>query len=256
MRKERIDLIEKYILEQKNVTIDTLCDVFQVSKNTIRRDINQLVKRGAIQKVYGGVTIVENTSRLETITPFSLRNSVLADEKDAICRHAASFVEDKDIIYIDTGTSAQNLIDYIADKHCIIITNSLQISLKAVAYPNLTVISLAGTLKRDTLSFVGSEIEYYLKTYNINKAFMCCTGITVENGLTNATAEEYLIKKTVIENSKQHFLLADHTKFGKFTLMTFCSVSDIQHIITDKMPKSEFIEYCKSQNVLIHEALV
>jgi len=115
----------------------------------------------------------------------------------------------------------------------------------------LNIISLAGTLKRDTLSFVGNEVEFYLKAYNINKAFMCCTGITIENGLTNATYEEYLIKKTVVANSKTRILLADHTKFGTFTLMTYCGLSNIHHIVTDQLPKAEYIEFFREHNIPI-----
>jgi len=254
MRIERIDLVENYIIENKKVTLDVLCEAFKVSKNTIRRDINFLADRGTIKKVYGGVIASDDATHLNTITPFSSRSTILKKEKDAICKYAASLVDDNDTIYIDTGTTSQNLIDYISDKHCTIITNSLQISLKAIPYPNLNIISLAGMLKRNTLSFVGNEAEFYLKTYNINKAFMCCTGITIENGLTNATYEEYLIKKTVIANSKTHILLADHTKFGVFTLMTYCRLTDLHHVITDRTPKTEYVEFFKQHDVLLHEA--
>ena len=67
--------------------------------------------------------------------------------------------------------------------------------MKAVQYPDLQIISLPGRLNRDTLSFVGSEIPTYLRTYNITKAFMASTGVTIQNGLTNASADEYAIKK-------------------------------------------------------------
>lgn len=253
MRTQRIDLIEQYITEHKNVTLTTLCKEFQVSKNTIRRDINQLAERGSIKKVYGGVTLTDTSMKLTTLTPFSARSVLLEKEKDAICRYAASMIQDDDIIYIDTGTTSQNLIDYIANKSCIIITNSLQLSFKAVAYPRLTVISLPGKLKRDTLSFTGSEAEQYLSAYNISKAFLCCTGVSVENGLTNATTEEYLIKRAVATNCRTRILMVDHTKFGKFTLMTYCRLSDVDHILTDQLPDPMFTKYCQDHEIIIHK---
>jgi len=254
MRIQRIDLIEQYITEHKNVSLDTLCEVFDVSKNTIRRDINQLTKQGTIKKVYGGVTVADVTASLKTLTPFSARSGILEKEKDAICKYAASMINDGDIIYVDTGTTSQNLVDYIANKQCTIITNSLQLSLKAVAYPDLTVISLPGKLKRNTLSFAGSETGQYLSTYNISKAFFCCTGVSVENGLTNASIEEYLVKEAVAHNSHTKILMADHTKFGKFALMTYCQLSDIDHIITDCQPDNRFTEYCLNHEITIHKA--
>lgn len=179
MRTKRIDEIEQYIIQEKSVSLDTLCDVFQVSKNTIRRDIDTLAKTGKIKKVYGGVTLNE-TLPSKKLLPFAERHEKYMEEKKAICRLAADHVKDGDIIYIDTGTTCHNLVDYISEKRCTIITNSLQVSLKALPYENLTVISLPGYLKRETLSFVDVKIADYLKAFNIGKAFMACTGLSME----------------------------------------------------------------------------
>ena len=251
MRTERIDQVEEYILTNKTVTIDQLCEAFKVSKNTIRRDIGQLLDRGRIKKVYGGVTALPDSS-LMTLTPYSLRNTSFEHEKDLICRQAASFIEDNDLIYIDTGTTSQNLIDYLGNKKCTIITNSLQVALKAVNYPNITLISLSGKLKRETLSFVGSTVEEALKTYNIGKAFLCCTGVTIENGLTNASMDEYQIKKIVVENSQYRYLLADHTKFGKFSLMTYSPLSAVEHVITDQNPPNDYLNFFNTHDINLH----
>lgn len=253
MRTKRIDLIENYIEQEKSVSLDTLCDKFGVSKNTIRRDIEDLVTRGAVQKVYGGVISTQHVSDARLL-PYEQRNTVLSTEKEAIAKKAASFVENGDVIYIDTGTTCLNMVDCLSHINCTIITNSLQICLKAVPYPNLQVICLPGILNRDTLSFVGSEIPAYLKTFNITKAFMASTGVTIENGLTNASAEEYVVKKAVIQNSRTHFLLSDHTKFGKFALMTYCRMNEIQHIVTDMPLGDEYEEYCREYGIQTHLA--
>lgn len=253
MRTKRIDLIEDYIEQEKSVSLDTLCDKFSVSKNTIRRDIEDLVSRGAVQKVYGGVVSTRQTSDARLL-PYEQRNTVLSTEKEAIAKKAASFAENGDVIYIDTGTTCLNMADCLGHLNCTIITNSLQIYLKTVPYPNLQVISLPGILNRDTLSFVGNEIPGYLKTFNITKAFMASTGVTIENGLTNASADEYAVKKAVIQNSQTRFLLSDHTKFGKFALMTYCRLDEVQHIVTDAPMAEEYEEYCKEYGIQIHFA--
>lgn len=250
MRTKRIDLIERYIEEEKLVSLDVLCEKFAVSKNTIRRDIEELVKKGVVEKVYGGVSFKVPPSDTPLV-PYEKRHTVLNTEKDIISKKAASFVKEGDIIYIDTGTTCLNMVDYLAHVPCTIITNSLQIFMKAVQYPDLQIISLPGRLNRDTLSFVGSEIPTYLRTYNITKAFMASTGVSIQNGLTNASADEYAIKKTVVENSQTRFLLSDHTKFGKFALMTYCPLSEIQYLITDTTPQQEYLDYCKEHEIII-----
>lgn len=249
MRTERIDLVEAYILKNKTVSLDTLCEQFDVSKNTVRRDVDTLVKRGTIKKVYGGVTALDPGNTIPKLIPYSERGILYTEEKDSICRTAALFVEEHDTIYIDTGTTCLNLIDYISDKECTILTNSLQLFLKAVQYPKLNVISMPGKLKRETLSFAGTEVTDYLKTYNITKAFMACTGVTPKNGLTNATAEEYIVKKAVLENTAHSYLLADHSKFGKVSLMTYWPLEDVEHIITDRHLEAEYEEFCRENQI-------
>lgn len=251
MRTQRIDLIEKYIMQEKSVTLDDLCEKFEVSKNTIRRDIDTLAEKGVINKVYGGVTAAAPSNSILKLIPYETRHVTLPEEKEKICALAAKYIKDGDIIYIDTGTTCLNIIDHISNRQCTILTNSLQVCLKAVPYANLNIISLPGKLKRETLSYVGSEIVDYLKTYNIGKAFMACSGLTIDNGLTNATTEEYVIKKAVTENAGQTYLLADHTKMGHFSLMTYCQLKDIDYIITDTPLSSEYDEYCREHHINI-----
>ena len=227
-----------------------MCEVFNVSKNTIRRDIATLEQSGKIKKVYGGVTIADFPAS-KMLLPFSTRHQSLMQEKRLISQLAASHVCDHDTIFIDSGTTCHNIIDFIAEKECTILTNSLQVSLKAIPYENLNVISLPGFLKRETLSFVDGNIAEYLKAYNITKAFMSCTGISIQNGLSNASPEEYLVKKSVIENSTIRFALADHSKFGNFSLMTFCPFEDIDHVLTDQLPGKEFCNFAKLHSIKI-----
>ena len=250
MRTKRIDEIEQYVTKEKSVSLDTLCEVFQVSKNTIRRDIDTLAKAGKIKKVYGGVTL-NDTLPSKKLLPFAERHEKFVEEKKAICRLAADHIEDGDIIYIDTGTTCHNIVDYISDKRCTIITNSLQVSLKALPYENLTVISLPGYLKRETLSFVDVKISEYLQTFNIGKAFMACTGLSIENGLTNASEEEYRVKEAVVSNSMQRYVLADHSKFGIFSLMTYCPLEKINYILTDQLPQEEYTDFCRSNSITV-----
>lgn len=249
MRIQRVNLIQDYIQEHQSVSLDNLCEVFHVSKNTVRRDINALVEKGLIKKVYGGVTALTPPPSSQKVLPYEERDIKFSQEKDTLCRLAAQFIADGDIIYIDTGTTCRNIIDYITDKECTIITNSLLVATKAIPYPNLNIISLPGKLKRETLSFVGTDCLDFLKRYNIGKAFLACSGVTMENGLTNSTTEEYIIKKEVIENSRANYLMADHSKFGIVSLMTFAKLNQIKSIITDQELPEAYQEYCAEHNI-------
>lgn len=251
MKEKRLDSLEQYILENRSVTIDNICDTYRISKNTVRRDLDELIKRGTVMKVYGGVKALENTAVKTPLSSFEERHVAHMQEKDHICKLAAGLVENGDIIFIDTGTTCTNMVEYIKNISCTIITNSLQIATSVVPYKKLNLIILPGRLSRETLSFVGIDTIENLKVFNIDKAFMASTGVTIENGLTNASPEEYSIKKTVVQNSSQRYLLADYSKFGRTALRTYCRLTDVNGIITDQEPPEKYVSYCSGHNINI-----
>jgi DeoR family myo-inositol catabolism operon transcriptional repressor len=247
MKSGRIKNIEKYIHDNGNVDLDVLCKEFSVSKNTIRRDIGELVKSGSIKKVYGGVT-----SNGKKIVPFEERNIKNISEKILIAKNAAKYVEDGDIIFIDSGTTTVNMVEFLKDrKNVIIITNNLNIIFNAIPYSNLQIISLGGNLIRNTNSFACLETATFFENFNINKAFMAATGISITKGVTNYAHFEYQIKKTAVETSDEIFLLADYSKFNTSSLITYCNLNDINHVITDKVPPHEYVEYFQKHNIKI-----
>ena len=112
MKINRLDKIDQYITANQTVSLDKLCEVFGISKNTVRRDINDLVKKGSVRKVYGGVT-----AEKRALVPFEERNIKYRKEKQIICQKAAESVNDGDVIYIDSGTTTANLVDFLKGKN-------------------------------------------------------------------------------------------------------------------------------------------
>ncbi|EXG83815.1 MULTISPECIES: DeoR/GlpR family DNA-binding transcription regulator [Lacrimispora] len=255
MRISRIDQLEQYILEHRTASIDTLCEEFKISKNTLRRDLEILVARGTVEKVYGGVIACENASPIPNLVTFHERAGRNAQSKQRIAALAASFVRERDIIFIDSGTTTMGIVDHLAHLSTVtVITNSLQVINKSMNYPNINLIVLPGSLKRDTASLVGSSCVEYLEDYNIVRAFMACTAISLQAGVCNASTEEYIIKKTALKKSQKHYLLADSSKFGRTSLMTFGEIGQFDCILTEQMPDDEFSSYCKDQDCAIQIA--
>lgn len=246
MRSMRIDDIENYIYEKKTVTLNQLCEKFNVSKNTIRRDLDEITTKGTIKKIYGGVT-VSSTNKNELVS-FNERNIKNLKCKQTIAEKASTFIENGDIIFIDSGTTTVHMIDYIKDKKNItILTNSIEIILHALPYENINIISLSGALNRKTLSFTGQSAANVLKSYNISKSFMSSTGISIENGATNSSTQEFDIKRTAVERGNQVYLLVDSHKFGVISLMTFASLEEIDYLITDETPPYEISELFRKE---------
>lgn len=169
MKVSRLNSIEQYVISRETVSIDELCEVFGVSKNTIRRDLNELEQRGHITKVYGGVTATVPSGAV----PTPIRSGLNQIDKSLIGRLAAEEVADGDTIFIDSGTTTLCLLRFlVAKKRITIITHSLGALSEASKYDNLNIISLGGIYSPTTDSFVGLSAIEALSSMRINKAFM------------------------------------------------------------------------------------
>lgn len=241
MKSQRINEMRDYILSAEKVSLKELSETFQVSMNTVRRYINVLTSEdSSIQKVYGGVSVHRDIPQPQS---YIVRNQEQNQAKRAISEKAAELIQDHDIVFIDSGTTTRYILDYVpSDKQFTVITNNYYIINAAIEKTGITLVALPGILNRKTLSFSGENSDY-LKAFNITKAFMACTGISVRDGATNSYPSETTIKQIAVSKADQIYLLADHSKFGVSTLMTYCPIAKFSGIITDLPPAENFFNF-------------
>ncbi|AIC92861.1 MULTISPECIES: DeoR/GlpR family DNA-binding transcription regulator [Shouchella] len=247
MKLVRIQEMENYILANGTVSIDDLCERFDVSKNTVRRDLNRLTEKGVIEKVYGGVTATE-----KQLIPFENRHHVYNDEKVRIALHAASFIEDQDFVYIDSGTTTKWMFDHFPeDKFITVLTNNLDVINAVSDKENIELFVLGNHYQAKTRSFVNIS-SFSLNKYNVDKAFMACTGASISKGLTNADLHEYEVKKSIVQKENELFLLADASKFGQSTMLTYAPLSRVDHIITSAPLDESYKTFFQEENIVLH----
>jgi DeoR family myo-inositol catabolism operon transcriptional repressor len=244
IKEKRIKKIQEYVIEHQSASLDELVTVFDVSKNTIRRDVQELVDRGELKKVYGGVSVIHK--KLESFEDRQVRNQ---QQKISISKKASSFVEDDDFIFIDSGTTTIEMFEFLKDKNITIFTNSIDFIVRALPFENLNVISIGGMLERKTNALVNPRNMDLLKDYNIKKAFMASTGISLVNGVTNASPLESELKKTVVNRSAEVYLLVDQDKFDKYGLMTYCGLDEIDFLVTNEIPNDPYQDYFKKNGI-------
>lgn len=240
--------MEQYIIEHDTVTMEELRDTFNISMNTTRLDVAQLVNKGTIRKVYGGVC----SNHKSNLVPFDERKTKNTTGKKAVGKAAASLVNDGDIIYIDSGTTTMYVLDYLGErKNVTILTNNLNAINRALQFPDLNIICLPGALERKTNSFVSADTVRTLEKYNIKKAFMASSGISENGTITNSSPLEFEIKKAAIVNSKEVYLLIDSTKYGHSALLTYANITDMNKVIVDKNVEQGLLDLCEQNNVEI-----
>lgn len=257
MRVKRLEAVEAYIRQVGSVSMQQLCREFDVSINTIRRDIDTLVQKGQVKKVYGGVVALGKTEENDALVTrelmdFQVRNQECLEEKNRIGRKAAEFVNHGDTIFLDSGSTTLQMVPYLAEKkNLTVITYSLPALAALAQYPQIRTVALPGVVLGRTASVVGSSTCQALRQFNCVKAFMGCTGLSLTRQLTNATFEEFEVKQVALEQSKVHYLLADHEKFDHAALMTYGQIADLDYLITNQEPEETYRLYLQEHTVTL-----
>lgn len=246
MKLKRINNIENYINEKETASLTELSEKFDVSLNTIRRDVKYLTDNGAIKKVYGGVTSTKGSK----LTTYDFRTMKEANEKRIIAKLSAQYIEDGDFIFIDSGTTTVSILENVdPHKNITVLTSNLGIINEAVKHPNISLMILGTNYHSKTQSFINPTIDNQLENYNITKAFMATTGLSIETGVTNSDYYEYEIKKEISKISQNIYILADSTKFSKVALMTYLDFDEIDKIFTDSAVDSTTEQYCSEHEI-------
>ncbi|MBP1041199.1 DeoR/GlpR transcriptional regulator [Vagococcus sp. BWB3-3] len=250
MKVQRIHEIESYVKRQGAASLNELCEAFDVSKNTIRRDTNYLIKKGLFEKVYGGVVLKE-----DNLVSFENRQIKNQEEKRLIGKEAAKLIEEDDLIYVDSGTTTKYLMEFVPpDMSFTVVTNNLDVINTAAQLENIQLLVVGSKYKRKTRSFIEMQNHQILQNFNINKAFMAATGLTLQNGLTNSDMLETQIKKVICEKASQIYVMVDASKFGHSTLLTYAQLDEIDAIISGGAISKEYLSYFKQQNIDLHTA--
>ena len=244
MKTRRLEEMEKLIQEQGSATMEELRDAFQVSINTVRRDVAELVENGSAEKVYGGVRAVQRAG----LVPYEERSLTPSSAKKALCEAAAPMVQDGDIVFVDSGTTTVHLMQWLQDRRITIITNSIEVIWLAMDHPNIRLIVLPGELRRSTHSIAGDESADFLSRFNTTIAFMAATGVS-RGGVTNSSEVEYAIKKAAVEHTEKAVLMVTGDKFGVTSLLTYASLNAFQRIVTDHRIPDEWMERLEAEGI-------
>ncbi len=240
--------MRKFIDEKGIVTMEEICEHFSIAMNTARKDISELVKAGEIQKVYGGAKSIGDKENNEAKT-YERRLAMNKSGKERIAAKAASFVEDGDIIYIDSGTTVSGMVDFLKEKSVTIFTPNLAVANSAMKHECLSVYILGGRLNKESYSIEMAWDTEFPSNFNIDKAFLAATGYSIEGGAAQDTPWECKRKKFVVEHSTDTFIAADFSKIGKKALVKYADAGSVQNLITDKDVDERYAKFLKENGV-------
>ena len=244
--ERRREILARLAVEGK-VIVSELARDFEVTEETIRRDLERLDKEGLVSKTYGGAVSKHNTA---LDLPYNIREGVNVFQKQKISDEVAALVNDGERIMLDSSSTALYIVKKLKNKkNLTIITNSVKILIELADKPDWTVLSTGGLLKNGALSLTGSSAEKMISTYHVDTAICSCKGVDTAMGVTDSNEKDSLIKQAMFASAERRILALDSEKFDKKSFVRVCGFRDIDILVTDSTPPEKWISFCEDKKI-------
>ena len=248
LKEERYDRILSILEREQYISASQLSKMLYVSLPTVRRDLAELCRRNQIIRSHGGAKVIQAE---HIVAPLDFRKTVNAAEKRALCRQAATMVNDYDLIFIDSSTTTLQMADFLSDKKGItVITNGIPLATLLVQ-KGIKTYCTGGEIFENSLAHFGSFAEDFIQRFNIDTLFFSCHGVNENGVLTDPSLPETQIRRVAIRQSKKTVFLCDETKLSLSTPYNLASIRTVDHVITNSEKVSEYFPPEERDKIII-----
>ncbi len=244
--ERRNAIISRLNMDGKVIVTD-LAREFEVTEETIRRDLEKLESDGIAKKTYGGA--VANKS-LNVDLPSSVRKRTNVELKQRMAEKISTLVSDGDYIMVDSSSTALFAVRCMKSKRNItLITQSIEILLDLVDKEDWNVFSTGGQLKPGALSLLGNTAEKMLSGFHVDIAICSAKGIDMEMGVTDSNEKDAEIKRALFRSADKHVLAIDSTKFDKIAFIKVFDTDNIDVVVTDSKPDDKWVKFFENKGI-------
>ena len=245
---ERRNVILSRLTEDGKVIVADLSREFKVTEETIRRDLEKLEGEGLAKKTYGGAVLNQNQNNVDL--PFMVRKETNVCEKKLVAEKTAELIHDGDYIMLDASSTAIYVAKEIKNrKNITLVTNSVEILLEMADKEDWRVLSTGGSLKKGSLSLVGTSAEKMIRGFHVDLAVCSCKGLDLGLGITDSNEKDSEIKQAIFAAADKKVLAIDSTKFDKRSFVRVCDIDNIDVIVTESQPSERWIEKLREKNI-------
>ncbi|WP_273398939.1 DeoR/GlpR family DNA-binding transcription regulator [Traorella massiliensis] len=234
-QEERQKYILDYVTKNKKASTKELSDLLNTSLVTIRTDLRVLQEKGLLVKTHGGVMI--NSYKINDVIPSDIKFQKHKKEKRKIAEIANRYINDGDILIIDSGSTTLELAKCINAKNLTVFTNDLQIALELSKKKDVSVNVSGGSLIPGVYTLTGYDSVDFYKGIHVEKLFLSCDAIDADFGISNRDIREVEIKKAMLKSANEVFMMADHSKMNAKVLIKVTGFENIDKLIADEIPK-------------------
>ncbi|WCN07956.1 DeoR/GlpR family transcriptional regulator [Marinomonas mediterranea] len=245
----RQDRIVKLVKEKGYLSVDELAQIFAVTPQTIRRDINALVDSHQIRRHHGGASYDSSTTNVA----YSTRQALQQEAKKRIAAHLVKEIPNNASLFINIGTTTEAVAKALLNHEGLqIITNNLNVATILSAKPDFTVIVAGGTVRSRDGGVMGEATIDFINQFRVDFGIIGISAIDPNDGsLLDFDYQEVRVAQTIIANSRNVFLAADNAKFGRHAVVRLGHLGQVDTLFTDIAPPEETLSLMKEYKVAL-----
>jgi DeoR family glycerol-3-phosphate regulon repressor len=248
-KHRRQNQILEMIKKDGFVTIDDLVNCFEVTPQTVRRDLNELANERKIRRHHGGAGIDSSTVN----TSYQARKIMNFEAKERMAHALVEMIPDGSSLFINIGTTTETIAHALLGHNNLqIVTNNIHVATILASKEDFTVIIAGGEVRNRDGGIVGEATRDFINQFQMDFGIIGISAIHTDGSLLDFDYREVRVAQTIINNSRQVLLAADHSKFGRNAMVRLGNIAQANHFFTDLTPSREIIEMMKENKVNLH----
>lgn len=246
----QLDIVE-LARKSRRIQVEALAEQFDVTPQTIRKDLNDLCDRGFLQRVHGGAVLSSGVANFG----YDARRELAAEQKHGIGIKAASLIPDNCSLLINIGTTTEQVAMALLGKHGIMaITNNINVVNILSRNPEIDVIVAGGIVRRSDGGVVGEAAVDFIRQFKVDFAVIGTSAIDADGSLLDYDYREVKVAQAIIENSRHTILVADSMKYERTAPVRIGHISQMESFVTDSQPPDDLVQICREKDVRIEIA--
>ena len=246
---QRQQEILSLVQQQGFVSIETLAQNFSVTSQTIRRDINSLCDQQLLTRYHGGAGLSSSVENVE----YATRQVMNLEEKQQIAQMTADHIPDRASVFINIGTTTEEIAKALLNHTELrIITNNLNVAAILRSNPSFEIIIAGGVVRQRDGGITGEATIDFIRQFKVDFGIIGISSIDTDGTLLDFDYHEVRVAQAIIENSRQIFLAADHSKFERCAMVRLGSISQIDALFTDQQPPEYIVDILAEKGIALH----
>jgi len=235
---------------QGRVSVEELSGRFEVSPQTIRKDLNDLCVRRLMSRVHGGSVVA---SGVENVA-YEARRAMAQGAKRAIAEAAAGIVPNRASLFINIGTTTEEVARALGDhEDLLVITNNLNVATQLYRHPKIELIMAGGPVRHADGAVIGSAAVDFVRQFRVDYAVIGASAIEEDGTLLDFDYREVQVARAIIDNARQVILVADRSKLERSAPVRIGAMAEIDTFVTDMVSSQTLRDVCARDGVELIE---